>query len=153
MVSVNVVITGDEELIAKLNKVESQISSFPEALSQIGKKLTSYYEDTVFNSMGGVFGTPWAKLAPSTVAQKVKHYRQYASVPLMATGRMRRQFIATSDSHSLMIRNDAPYFVYHQSTEPRSKIPRRQMMGINAFLKAMIQQIVKDDINKKIMAL
>lgn len=153
MLNVDVQISGDEQLIAKLIKLDAVISDFSGALKLIGEDLLKYYQDTVFNSMGGVYGTPWMKLAPSTIAQKTKHYRQYAAVPLVASGQMRDSFQAEATPHALKIENTAPYFVYHQSTAPRSKLPRRQMLGINNQVRSIIRNVIEADIRQKIRTL
>lgn len=150
---INVTITGDRELTAKLDRLEIALQDWSNPLKAIGEDLIRYYSDTVFNSMGGALGHPWARLAPSTVAFKSKHYRQYAAVPLMATGDMRESFTAENTNNTLRINNTAPYFVYHQSNAPRTRLPRRQMMGINTELKTMITKLIKEDVMMKVRAL
>lgn len=148
--NISVTVTGDKELMAKLDRLDLALHNWSKPLTTIGDDLIRYYRDTVFNSMGGVLGAPWAKLAPSTVAAKAKHYRQYSAVPLMATGQMRDSFRAEATKNALAITNEMPYFVYHQSSAPRTRLPRRQMMGINPDLKSLIQKIIKDYVVEQI---
>jgi phage gpG-like protein len=151
--TVNVRITGDKEFLAKLKKLGPALNDFKRALTEVGDHLTSYYSNQAFASQGGVYGTPWARLAPSTQVFKAKHYRQYAAIPLIATGEMKKSFTSSPSEKSLTIANSAPYFKYHQSTEPRTKLPRRQMLGINSDVKKVIKQVIEADIHRKVATL
>lgn len=150
MIGININISGDMEFMAKLAKLPIELLDFKEALNETGKELKAYFGGQAFESQGGVFGTPWKALAGSTQAQKAKHYRQYAAVPLMRTGDMKKGFTYKAGATHLEVTNKMDYFKYHQSTESRHKIPRRPMMGINkdvkniirkAFYKAMIAKM------------
>lgn len=137
----------------KLEELGTDFLKFDEAMKKIGEELIVYYGGQAFKSQGGVFGTPWAPLAPSTQAYKLKHYTQYAAVPLMRTGTMAKSFGYIATSKQVEIVNTADYFEYHQSSEPRHKIPRRVMFGINDDVKNIIGKVIKADINTKLGAL
>lgn len=161
----NTVITGSEELTAKLSKLGAGLTDFSDAFRILGPKLLDFYSDTVFSSKGGALsgstgingsqgeGVPWLNLSPSTVAYKTKHFIEYAAVPLMATGTMKKSFYYRAKSNSLEIGNTAPYFDFHQSNGDRTKLPRRPMLGVNKTVKSMIQQVLESDIRKKIGSL
>lgn len=163
--SINVVVTGDEELIRKLSKLESQLTDWSAALKEIGRFLVDFYSDNVFASQGGALagskgitggqgeGVPWLKLAPSTIAYKAKHYSQYASVPLMATGEMKNSFYYDAGRNLLEIGNTSDHFEFHQGNGDRTKLPRRPMLGINNSVKSIIKQTLEADIRKKVRAL
>lgn len=165
MVGVSVNISGDEQLMAKLKKLGSELTNFKPAFVKVGEVLLNFYEDTVFNSQGGALagakgisggqgeGVPWAKLAPSTIAFKTKHYRQYASVPLMETGEMRHSFYYDARAKSLEIGNDSDHFEFHQGNGERTRLPRRPMLGVNKTVLNLIKDGIESDIRKKVAAL
>lgn len=132
-------IQGDKSFMRKLENLGKTWFEWKAAFEETGVNLKGYFAGQAYDSMGGVFGTPWAQLSPSTIAQKSKHYATYASVPLMRTTTMRESFEHKASATHLEITNSAPYFVYHQSSEPRHKIPRRPMFGINHDVKEIIR--------------
>lgn len=150
--TVNVTISGDPSFLQRAAGVISS-GNFSKPLKEIGDELVSYYGGQVFASQGGVYGTPWAQLSPSTQAYKAKHYVAYAAIPLIATGKMRNSFRSTPSARQLVIDNTAPYFDYHQSNAPRTRLPRRQMLGVNDDVKSIIKQIITRDLNGKLGAL
>lgn len=152
MAVVDVVVTGDKELMAKLDAFKDQLDDFGPVLHTIGDEMVSYFSGQAFSSQGGVFGTPWAKLAPSTQQYKIKHFPAYAAVPLMATGKMRKSFKSQVTGQELTVKNTADYFVYHQSSAARKKIPRRKMIAIDSDVKNIIGQLIQKDIKAKISA-
>lgn len=145
-----ITVSGNDKIERKLKRLGESLLDMPLAMHQIGERLTHYYSNDVFASQGGVFGRAWRRLAPSTVKYKSQHYRQYANVPLIATGTMQKSFRADPTSRGVTITNTAPYFVYHQSTATRTRLPRRQMMGINDTVKLMIKDAVASEIKRKL---
>ncbi len=153
-ISVEAKLTGDAKFMNKLKGLgDIDALDFHDALSKIGKGMTDYYGGQAYESQGGALGMPWAKLAPSTQAFKIKHYVQYAAVPLMATGAMKSSFTSKASARQLVVSNTAPYFVYHQSSAPRHKLPRRAMFGINSPIKLIIKTILTADLEAKIALL
>lgn len=63
---------------------------------------------------------------------------------------MQFSFYANADANSVVIGNSQPYFKYHQSTAPRTRLPRRQMLGINDDVRGIAQQLIQADIAAKI---
>jgi len=151
--AIGVTISGDARTIDILRGAKTVLEDFTNVFEQLGLWLVGYYGGEAFKSQGGVYAIPWPRLAPATQAYKIKHYRQYTTVPLMATGTMSRSFIYKATSRTLTIGNTAPYFMYHQSTAPRTKIPWRPMMLINTPIKDTIKAVITDDINAKISTL
>lgn len=158
-VTVHATITGTEQEIAKLQRFGVKLHDFSRAMQQIGDLAVKYYSTYPFNSNGGVFGTPWPALNPIYAKRKavgVLHglNKGKDAYPgrniLVRTGVMQGSFIATPDQQSVTISNTAPYFKYHESTEPRTKIPYRPMLEINNDVKGIIEQVIKQDIQDKI---
>jgi hypothetical protein len=63
---------------------------------------------------------------------------------------MQFSFVAQATANSVVISNTKPYFKYHQSTEPRRRLPRRQMLGINDDVIDIVQQLVRAEVSAKI---
>lgn len=147
---VSIEIRGSAEVRRKLKRLGPSLTNFRSAMGDIGQDVTEYYQNTAFASQGGVFGKVWARLRPSTINYKSKNYPQYVNAPLLATGAMRDGFTYTPGQTSVLITNTAPYYKYHQSTAQRSKLPRRQMAGINQPVKEIVRERLREDIKKKI---
>lgn len=137
----------------KLGNILPTIGNFHGALEKAGNNLVDYFSGPIFESQGGDYGTPWQALSPSTIAYKSKHFRQYAAVPLQATGDMKKSFRSKAGLVHLEITNSAPQFKYHQSTLPRSKIPRRPMFAINKTVKEIIRLSIYESMVEKMAGL
>jgi phage gpG-like protein len=150
MLSIQIRITGSRELKQKLTRLSSSLYDLRGAMDQVGAETARYYSNQGFNSQGGVFGAAWSPLARRTIVQKSRKYPGRS--PLVRTGKMRDSFTYTASSRSVLVGNKMDYFKYHQSTLPRKKIPRRQMMGVNAPVKKIVQDIITAEIKRKIRA-
>jgi phage gpG-like protein len=152
MLLIEVHLIGYQRTIKKLQMVGSGLHNFYGAMTEIGGELSNYYSGQVFDSQGAVLGVPWPTLAASTVLYKRKYYPRYATTPLIRTGVMRDSFRSRASARKVVIDNPTPYFKYHQSTAPRSKIPYRPMMGINQDVRNIVKKIIEADIRRKIEA-
>lgn len=81
-----------------------------------------------FATQGAAIGERWKRLSPVTVASKARK-GQFGG-PLIGTGRMRDSFRTIVSSDRCVIYNTAEYFKYHQSRQPRTRLPRRVMMAL-----------------------
>ena len=152
MLQITVKISGTQEVIDKLRRLDDGLMNFSESMAQIGDELKSYFSGQVFASQGGVLGVRWPTLAAGTILYKRKHYPAYATTPLIRTGGMQESFTADSTGRSVTISNTAPYFKYHQSNAPRTKIPYRPMMGINDDVQTIVHKILQAEVQRKIEA-
>lgn len=147
---VTIEIKGSKEVQLKLKRMGSALYSFPEAMKEIGAEAADYYANEGFNSQGGVFGAVWKGLSPRTIAIKSKLYPQFVNVPLVASGSMKNSFVASSSSSQVIITNTAPQYKYHQSTAARSKLPRRQMAGVNDPIRQLVREKIEKEVIRKI---
>jgi phage gpG-like protein len=152
MLQISVRISGTQEVISKLRRVDAGLMNFTDAMKQIGDEGKNYFSGQVFASQGGVLGVRWPTLAASTILYKRKHYPQYATTPLLRTTTMQHSFYAVTTATSVTIGNSADYFKYHQSSEARHKIPYRPMLGITNDISDMVHSIIQSDISRKIEA-
>ena len=106
------------------------------ALSESVDQLTSIFSTDVFETEGAAIDEQWAPLSRAYALRKQKKYGDVGI--LEATGDMKDSFQSSFDPTSAAIWNTAIYFKYHQSNQPRSKIPRRVMMKLTDSLKEMV---------------
>lgn len=140
-------IEGETQLLRRLKGAESDLRNWEPEFNKTGKLLLKTFREN-FDSQGRTLGVTWPPLAPSTVAEKRR--LGYPLTPLVRTGKMRRGFRANSSKRDVVIRNVQDYFVYHQSRQPRKKIPRRVMMKLDAKRKQLIIKIFQKSIESQL---
>lgn len=140
----NVTIKGTPEALAKLAKLGAKLRNFQPELTEVGKYLKGYYSGESFLSQGGVFNQRWEPLKDATKIQKMKKYP--GKGPLERTGDMRNAFTYSALPTSLMVENTDPKFPYHQSSEPRTRLPRRVMIGVNDTIKTYVNGVVRQGV-------
>lgn len=132
-------IEGDVQLARRLEKIGTEVRDWSPAFKEAGEKLKKVFSESVFATQGSVIGESWQQLKPRYLAQKVK--QGYPSDILIKTGQMKKSFYVNSTSDYAEIGNISPYFKYHQSKEPRSKLPRRIMMKLGNPQKEMVVKV------------
>jgi phage gpG-like protein len=113
-----------------------------------GDYLQGFFSDQVFASEGAVFGEPWAPLSPAYAAQKARKYGSRGI--LVATGAMQKSFQTQFGSNYVRVFNTSPYFKYHQSNQPRSRLPRRIVMKLDENRKQQVVKIFRDGLQGQI---
>ena len=129
-------IEGEQQLSRVMRGINGGFADLTKPFSESAKKLKSLYEGEVFSSRGAVIGERWERLSPYTVAQKAR--QGYPLDPLIRTGAMRDSFKTLVTSDHAEITNTAEYFKYHQSNQPRTRIPRRVMMKLGENQKQLV---------------
>ena len=149
---INITVKGDKEVNKRLRRLGSSLLDFRVAMGTVGEEAAKYYSGKAWSSEGAAFGNPWASLKRSTINAKLRKNRSTALSPLVGStsGGMRDSFTHLNTRSSVVITNKKDYFKYHQSTMPRKRLPRRQMMGINDPLRRMVERVIKQDIENKI---
>jgi phage gpG-like protein len=91
-----------------------------------------------FATEGGSTGAPWKPLARSTQAERRRLGFPPAHPILRRTGALARSLttpdgaIVSTTPTTLRIGSAVPYFRYHQSNEPRTRLPRRAPVNLTA---------------------
>lgn len=145
---VTIKITGSDRVLAKMNRLGKNLHNFKDAMTEIGNQGKDYFSGAAWRSQGGVYGNKWAALSNTYANRKRKKYPGRG--PLEASGDMRRGFRFYADKDSVFIDNREPQFKYHQSSAPRRKLPRRQMIGVSTGFKRIVSTVIRDDIRKKL---
>jgi phage gpG-like protein len=120
-----VTLEGEKQVSRRLLIVADGIQNFEPPLRSIGSELQKTFQDN-FTQQGALFGG-WP-------ARK----KDYPWPILNKTGRMRQGFRQNLGKTELLLYNTVPYFKYHQSNKPRTKLPRRVMMKIDNDRKLFI---------------
>lgn len=145
---VTVQITGASEIKAKLARLGRGLFQLDNGMRQIGEYMANYFANEGFASQGQVFNNTWPRLNLQYAQWKAVHF---SGRPILErTGQMRRSFAYKSGSNSVTIGNNQPYFKFHELGGTR--LPQRQMMGINEPNKRMIAHILQNEIRNKIEA-
>ncbi len=129
-------IEGATELSRELLGISAKLRDYRQPFRQSADMLVRQFSNEVFATQGAVLGEKWKRLSPYTVAQKAR--LGFPSEPLVRTGRMQRSFDSIVSTDQAVVRNTADYFKYHQSNQPRQKLPRRVMMKLTDNTKADI---------------
>lgn len=140
-------IEGEQQLSRKLLGLSMKSQDLSGPFKEAADKLVRVFSRDVFTSKGAVIGEKWERLSPRTVASKAR--RGQSADPLVATGRMKRSFKSLVSTNQAVIYNEAEYFKYHQSKEPRKRLPRRVMMKLHDPQKEMVVRIFQQHLNIK----
>ena len=132
-------IEGVPELSRILNVEHQKVSNFKEPLQKSAQMVRQDVERN-FVTEGGLVGG-WKPLAPTTVAGRVREGYPGEHPILQKTGALRKSFYSFVDSKRAVISSKSPYFVYHQSRQPRKWLPRRAILVLTEHTR---QNIVEE---------
>lgn len=126
-------IEGEKQVSAVLGIAADKVKDFREPMGKIAANLDKTWQQN-FSSRGALFHTGgWPPR------------KSGGSWPLLEkTGRMRASFRDRVHKDYVVLWNDAPYFMYHQSNQPRSRLPRRIMMKIDQERRNMIFKTIQE---------
>ncbi len=129
-------IEGEKQVSRVLIGMGSALRDYTQPFTQSAQYLKETFSKDVFETQGAAIGEKWKRLSPYTVAQKAR--RGLPLEPLVGSGKMRDSFVTIVTSEQAVVRNTAPYFPFHQSNKPRSRLPRRVMMKIGENQKEQV---------------
>lgn len=148
------------ELEMKLNNVDAvnkmltgigrDVRDLRGAMNEVGLSTISYFSGQVFASRGSTIngGQRWQRLNDRYAAKKAEDYS--GRPVLVRTGKMQSSFRHKATDTSVVIRNTAMYFPYHQSSAPRSVLPRRAMIGVYQGMQDDVTATIGKALSKKI---
>ena len=138
-------IEGEKQLSRQLMGVSDAAGNLGVPFKRVTKKLKKVYSNDVFRTRGRAVNARWAALSPRTVIKK------RTNKPLIETGRMKQSFRAKSGKDYAVIWNPTPYFAYHQSNQPRQKIPRRVMLALTPQHRALVARELNTHLKNKML--
>lgn len=145
MISIKFTIEGEDHLNRTLTGLSASLSDFKVPLKQSTSLLMSDINNAFDTSGRSYDFGGWAPLSNEYASWKSKRYSN--SGILTRTGEMRKSFRNIVDSTMMKIWNTSPYFKYHQSNQPRSKMPRRIMLYFNQNTRREIIKYFQEYIN------
>ncbi len=132
--------------------LENRLTDLTPAMKGVGEymllKTRHLFDDEVDPD-----GSRWQALAPSTIASKQRRktrpgkrarVRAGAADVLKESFLLRDTIAYNADSTSVRVGTPQEYGVFHQSDEPRTKIPQRKFLGVDAEDLTEIIEIVTD---------
>jgi phage gpG-like protein len=131
-------IEGVPELSRVLMMEYKKVTDFSTPLKQASKFILADIEQN-FISEGGLVGG-WTPLSQSTILGRIREGYGGAHPILQKTGKLRKSFFSKVSKNKTMITSTSPYFPYHQSRSPRTKLPRRAMLVLTERTKQNIVQ-------------
>jgi len=119
-------IEGVPELSRILMMAHKKVTDFSKPLWKTARLVLADVEQQFITE--GALSGGWAPLAQSTITGRIK--AGYGSGPILQrTGALRRSFGAdVTKNRAVMSSRGVPYFKYHQSRRPRTRLPRRPML-------------------------
>ena len=119
-------IEGVPELSRILMTTVRKLSDLKLPLWKSSKLILADVEEN-FETEGRLVGG-WKPLAPSTVAGRMREGYGGEHPILQKTGALRKSFYSTVFNTKAFISASSPYFAFHQSRKPRTRLPRRAML-------------------------
>lgn len=132
-ISISFEIEGDKQINRRLNIYTDGIKDFKPPLQLSASEFIRVYKAN-FATEGATLGEKW----PARKPQFKNGQRVDVWALLQKTARMRNSFQAQVSASELSIINTAAQFKYHQSNQPRKKLPRRRMMKIDEARKRFV---------------
>lgn len=142
---VQISISGDKKVIAKLKKLGDSFSDWTSTLRSTGDYLMDVYSRQNFAMNGAISGERWAELSPKYELWKSKHYPGHGI--LERTGAMKKGFTMSVGARKLEIQNVVKYAYYHQEGKG---LPARRLISVNENVKTKIIGIFKEGIREKL---
>lgn len=124
---------GEQQLSRRLGIIADGVEDFSPAFERIEGELL-HSVDSNFSQRGGLFGgwVPRKDDNPWPLLEK--------------TGELRGGFMSAIKSDYLEIGNSVSYFKYHQSNQPRARLPRRVMLKIDQTRKVFITKAFQEQL-------
>lgn len=144
-VRATVSVEGIEPIMERIGGLRERLANAAPAF-EISADLLELHVAQVWATQGAHGGSPWAPLAASTARMRERRWGYYRLAPaggasarspiLVWTGRSRGSFRQGHPEHVRMVSpsglvwgSSVPWLKYHQSTRPRTRLPRRAMLA------------------------
>jgi phage gpG-like protein len=132
-------IEGDVELARVLRVAADKIDNWTPAFEETAITLKKIFSEDVFKTQGAIIEENWSPLSKAYAYRKAKKYPGKGI--LEASGTMKAGFMTMFRNDMTQIWNEISYFKYHQSNQPRTKMPRRVMMKLAEAQRVQVVRI------------
>jgi hypothetical protein len=125
-------IEGIPEVDRMLQGIESRMQDVSPAWPKVVEAFQAIVA-RAFSSEGASTGAPWAQLKPRTQLDRKRHGFPPAHPILQRTGKLQRALTTGEGAYvrsmanrlEYLLSSEVGYFKYHQSRQPRTRLPRR----------------------------
>jgi hypothetical protein len=125
-------IEGIPEVDRMLQGIESRMQDVSPAWPKVVEAFQAIVA-RAFSSEGASTGAPWAQLKPRTQLDRQRHGFPPAHPILQRTGKLQRALTTGEGAYvrsmanrlEYLLSSEVGYFKYHQSRQPRTRLPRR----------------------------
>lgn len=153
--NVSITVDGESKVLAKFSNLNHAIKTFGEATSKIGSYLMDFYQNQVYESEGGVYGSVWAALSSRYAKQKLRRWG--ATTILIASGKMKNSYQMQSGPLYIWLQNTAQskegkYYAKFHQTGTR-KMPKRILMKLDKTREDEVKKMIVEALNVKINSL
>lgn len=140
MYRIQMTVEGEVVVDRLLQGLDDRARDVSPAWPQVAKAFQTI-QAKVFSTEGGSTGAPWPQLAPSTQAQRRRLGYGPQHPILQRSGKLMRAltigegaYVSTTPTtlRYLISEQEVPYFVFHQSRRPRTRLPRRAPVLLTA---------------------
>lgn len=149
MLKYRVTITGLKEFHGKTKELKEKLKDNTDVMEKVGKWFLSFLTEDVFATEGGALDSPWPELSPSTVADKVLSGYAGRGI-LQRTGTLQKGWQLYPTSTYALLKNPVPYAIYHDSDEPRTRLPQRKLVKFSSRVREEIDKRFKQAVIDKI---
>lgn len=132
-------IEGEKQLSRNLLIMSERMKDWSPAFKETASYLYKTFAQDVFATEGGTVQEHWSPLSKAYALEKRKVWGNKGI--LEASGKMKESFKTIWRPDMASIWNDIAYFKYHQSNQPRSRLPRRVMMKLGSYQQQEIVRI------------
>lgn len=132
-------IEGEQQLSKRLFLLGNRMKDWTPAFQETAYTLKSIFSKDTFDTEGAVINEKWSPLSRAYAARKEKIHPGKGI--LEATGRMKNGFMTLWRPDMAAVWNEVEYFKYHQSNQPRHKLPRRVMMKLGQSQRTQVVRI------------
>lgn len=143
-------IEGEQQLSRRLHILADRIKDWSPAFEETAYTLKSIFSKEVFDTQGAVINERWSPLSKAYAYRKEKRYPGKGI--LEATGAMKNGFMTLWRPDMAAVWNEIEYFKYHQSNQPRHKLPRRVMMKLGQSQRTQIVRIFNTHFQRVVRA-
>jgi len=142
MIQLKFSVDGADTLSRRLVGVQTKLKNFTKPLARSGEIILKDIRIN-FDTEGGLVGG-WQPLKTATIRDRVR--KGYGAGPILhRTGKYKRSFKGEVKPKKLTIDAwNVDYHKYHQSSAPRTKLPRRKTVFLRAPIRNEIHKIFQE---------
>ncbi len=154
MITFTLTVSGVERTLARLDQLEQRLTDF----RPLWPEMIALYQDVTnraFDTEGSSTQSgAWAPLKPSTI--RARELGGFGAGPILQRTQVLRRAVTEpavdSTPTRLTLRVESNIYPYHQSTQPRTKLPRRAPVNFTSTDRARFREVLRLYVERSIAA-